>query len=262
MLNSQGPGKIDWCDWSWNPITGCLYKCSYCYMRAMENRFKNDCMKPKVHLDRLDDIAKSRKLKPGDKIFVSSSGDMFGDWVSKEHIQRVLDIAKSRPDLVFLFLTKNPAKYGDFELPKNGWYGTTVDGLTETKYNLPILSAFVPKDRLKFVSFEPMKKRIFLSQTFRRSFKTLSWVIVGIDSTRGVEKPPKLWVREILDTAKSFIIPVWMKDSLDNEMVYGDLLKEIPPLSSLHNYSSIVGDNFGESPIVKHIKKLRNQEVR
>lgn len=32
--------KIDWCDSTWNPVTGCLHNCEYCYARAIANRFK------------------------------------------------------------------------------------------------------------------------------------------------------------------------------------------------------------------------------
>lgn len=31
--------KIDWCDSTWNPITGCYHKCAYCYARGITNRF-------------------------------------------------------------------------------------------------------------------------------------------------------------------------------------------------------------------------------
>lgn len=31
--------KIDWCDSSWNPVTGCLHGCEYCYARGIANRF-------------------------------------------------------------------------------------------------------------------------------------------------------------------------------------------------------------------------------
>lgn len=31
--------KIDWCDSTFNPITGCYHKCSYCYARGITNRF-------------------------------------------------------------------------------------------------------------------------------------------------------------------------------------------------------------------------------
>ena len=31
--------KIDWCDSSWNPVTGCLHGCEYCYARSIAKRF-------------------------------------------------------------------------------------------------------------------------------------------------------------------------------------------------------------------------------
>ena len=31
--------KIDWADATWNPVTGCLHGCAYCYARKIANRF-------------------------------------------------------------------------------------------------------------------------------------------------------------------------------------------------------------------------------
>ena len=31
--------KIDWCDATWNPVTGCLHGCKYCYARRIAERF-------------------------------------------------------------------------------------------------------------------------------------------------------------------------------------------------------------------------------
>ena len=31
--------KIDWCDSTWNPITGCRHGCPYCYAKDIANRF-------------------------------------------------------------------------------------------------------------------------------------------------------------------------------------------------------------------------------
>lgn len=31
--------KIDWCDSTWNPVTGCRYNCTYCYARKIAERF-------------------------------------------------------------------------------------------------------------------------------------------------------------------------------------------------------------------------------
>lgn len=35
MLNT----KIEWCDATWNPVTGCLHGCEYCYARRIAERF-------------------------------------------------------------------------------------------------------------------------------------------------------------------------------------------------------------------------------
>ena len=31
--------KIDWCESTWNPVTGCYHECPYCYARGIANRF-------------------------------------------------------------------------------------------------------------------------------------------------------------------------------------------------------------------------------
>lgn len=33
--------KIDWADASWNPVTGCLHGCEYCYARRIAERFRS-----------------------------------------------------------------------------------------------------------------------------------------------------------------------------------------------------------------------------
>jgi hypothetical protein len=42
-LNQQKTGEddnlIDWAKWTWNPITGCLHNCPYCYARDIAERF-------------------------------------------------------------------------------------------------------------------------------------------------------------------------------------------------------------------------------
>lgn len=31
--------KIDWCDASWNPVTGCRHDCEYCFAKKIAHRF-------------------------------------------------------------------------------------------------------------------------------------------------------------------------------------------------------------------------------
>lgn len=33
--------KIDWAEATWNPVTGCLHGCPYCYARRIANRFSS-----------------------------------------------------------------------------------------------------------------------------------------------------------------------------------------------------------------------------
>jgi len=36
MMNKSA---IDWCDFSWNPVTGCNFGCEYCYAQRQATRF-------------------------------------------------------------------------------------------------------------------------------------------------------------------------------------------------------------------------------
>ena len=38
-MNKQGKRKIEYLDFTWNPVTGCLHNCPYCYARKITNRF-------------------------------------------------------------------------------------------------------------------------------------------------------------------------------------------------------------------------------
>ncbi len=43
--------KIEWCDYTWNPITGCRHNCGYCYARRMVGRFAGDIRLNKMAKD-------------------------------------------------------------------------------------------------------------------------------------------------------------------------------------------------------------------
>lgn len=223
MLNKQGPGKIDWTDWTWNPISGCLHGCPYCYMLRMEKRFPG-IMEPKFKPEYLDRFQQTRKVKSGDKIFVGSSGDMLGSWVPKEWIHVFFHKAvRKRPDVIFQFLTKNPERYWEFDFRefKNCWFGTSVDGTDRTKNNLHCLVCSIDWQGIKFVSFEPLLNPIEIELDF---FRELDWIIIGADSTRGAKKPPDEWAADLIKQARRAHIPVWVKDNYG----YPETIKEFP----------------------------------
>lgn len=150
--------KIEWCDHTWNPITGCLHSCEYCYARLMAKRFAGDI--------RLNKMAKSDyrtvmaadesrelyvldkpmlnetgttlvypfgfeptlhryryntidTLKNGHNIFVGAMADVFGKWVPDEWIKEVIQECVKRPQHNYLFLTKNPDRYISLLLGEN-----------------------------------------------------------------------------------------------------------------------------------------------
>lgn len=213
-MNRQGKNKIDWCDYSWNPIGGCLHGCDYCYMHRMEKRFKG-IMTPKFYPSRLH---QPMNVKKPSLIFVSSSGDMWGRWVSFEWIDDVLDVCSVfAPWHMYQFLTKNPQRYSDFKCLENCWYGTTDGGTKRTRDNISCLISAVPESR-RFVSFEPLLNRIDPDLT------GIQWVIIGADSTRGAKKPPKEWADIIIKLAREQDIPVFVKDNYN----YPGRLKEMP----------------------------------
>jgi len=213
MLNKQGPGKIDYCDYTWNPISGyCWHECPYCYMRQRWKRFPDMAIQKFRH----DFLQDSFPRKPS-VIFVGSSSDMLGDWVPAWQIQSVLNVAGIHPGHTFLFLTKNPSRYKDFLIPENCWCGTTVDGTERTSRNCAILETLsVTK---KWVSVEPMIEKVHPKDVL-----FADWIVVGADSRRGENKPPMEWAEDIYCAAMCAGKSVWIKDNYQ----YHDVVKERP----------------------------------
>lgn len=228
-MNKQGKNSsIEWTDYSWNPITGCLHGCDYCYLKDMEHRFKNDIMIPGFHKKRLHEPMK--KAKPS-LIFVGSAADMWGEWSANININAVLDVCHEvAPWHTYQFLTKNPKRYANFKLPANGWYGTTWDGTFKTFDNINFLIESVSGIHNRFVSFEPLlcdwtNKP---SNVFRGiKWDELDWIIVGADSRPRAKKPPITMVVYLREKAKKYNIPIFIKDNYG----YPEQIKQMPNMA-------------------------------
>lgn len=299
---------------TWNPVTGCLHGCDYCYARKITNRFggsslealkshiaKNKLMakhgidmgdtevpkifeldkkifnitdidygfidpypygfEPTFHKYRL--IEPSKKIK-GNKIFVCSMADLFGEWVPDEWIEEVFKACEAAPRHKYLFLTKNPQRYGQlnskdhlynwsFAKP-NMWFGITVTGQKDLNRlrNLPYGHVNT------FISIEPMQEAIDLdfyipkretvckcsycghhSNHFRPkclncgksgyysgSFRKnpINWIIVGAQTGPGAVKPKPEWVQSIIDQCRSAGVPIFLKDNLN----WPEIIQEFP----------------------------------
>ena len=137
---------------TWNPITGCLHNCKYCWARKLaEGRLRKTTRKyaegfrPKFHPEEL-----GRRFRPNELVFVSDMGDMWGRWVPDEWILRVLEVARRHPKTTFLFLTKNPLRYvevleghGDV-FSGNMIFGATIETLDDSLYSAYEVSRACP----------------------------------------------------------------------------------------------------------------------
>lgn len=183
MNNQNKKGGIEWTDFTWSPITGCLHNCSYCYAKKIAMRFDGH-FKPTFHIKRLND----KMPKKPSKIFICSMADLFGDWVKKEWIEKVLIVAEKNPQHTFQFLTKNPKRYLEFIFPKNCWLGTTIE---KPEY-ADRMKPFLQIKNYKFVSIEPL-----LGDFTGVNFDLFDLVIIGADSNKGAVKPKKEWIKSI-----------------------------------------------------------------
>lgn len=233
--------KIDWCDSSWNPVTGCLHNCEYCYARSIANRFgfhANELdinerileeipisrgkkvpylfdFQPTLHKYRLDEYLH----KKGRNIFVCSMADLFGEWVPDSWIKKVMGGCQNAPQHNYLFLTKNPARYAELVarglLPKkdNMWYGFSC--------TRPGYTGWFNMGFHTFASIEPLLEPL--------EIPIVDWVIIGAETGRRKDKviPKREWIEDIVSQCAESDIPVFMKSSLSE--IWGEpLIQEFP----------------------------------
>jgi protein gp37 len=243
--------KIEWCDSTWNPVTGCLHNCTYCYARRIANRFGralyNETLieidepiqvlqekggwrycpypaqfKPTFHRYRLDEPI--RKTRPR-KIFVCSMADLFGDWVPDEWIQEVFETCKKAPQHKYLFLTKNPKRLCELanmdKLPadNNFWYGSTVTSKNSLRYPGRLTGN-------TFLSIEPLLEPL---DAGLGSFGNAKWIIIGAETGNRKDKivPKREWIENIVEAASITRIPIFMKNSL-KELMGDNFIQEWP----------------------------------
>ena len=223
--------NIEWAMWSWNPVTGCLHDCAYCYARDIANRFYPEGFQPSYHPDRLEAPANTNvPTAPrfyndtGYKnVFTCSMADLFGKWVPRRWIQSVIDATADNPQWDFLFLTKFPIRMAEFSYPPNVWLGTTVDKQhavirAESAFDKIKASGF---EGVCWLSCEPM-----LEQLTFTSLDMFDWVVMGgsSKSTQTPEyKPPFEDVIHLYQQARDSDCQVYMKTNL-----LGERIREYP----------------------------------
>ena len=234
--------KIEWVKnpdgtqgYTWNPITGCLNGCEYCYARklangrlrerylANRNTIPSDPLKnfaskefdpkyidpfyPRFWPERLLDIPFTEKPLG---IFPCDMSDLFGIGIPEFWTEKVFVTINMYPEHRFYLLTKQPQnliKWSPF--PDTCWVGVTVcaDGdATNAYYGLSHIEAVK-----RFASFEPLLGAITMKS--HRLLDVVDGVIIGAQTKP--YKPPKIeWLQEIVEAADKAGIPVFLKDNL------------------------------------------------
>lgn len=256
--------RIGWCESSWNPVTGCLHGCQYCYARGITKRFGGhqdldyfmateenpELKEQKLHvldkpLAKYDLEASAapypfyfeptlyryrldeyQKKKRSRIIFVCSMADLFGEWVPDEWIIEVFEACKKGPQHIYIFLTKNPKRYIDL----------CQKGILPQEDNFWFgSSATKPSDH--YAWFTDQKFHWFLSmEPLLEEFGEINpgaekpeWVIIGAETgkRKGKVIPRRAWIERLVDQCKQYGIPVFMKDSLTD--IWGtELIQEFP----------------------------------
>jgi len=227
--------SISWCDYSWNPVTGCSHagpECWNCwaegfmqrqsqredapeYMTDDEWTQENAEVVVDTHADRLrQPIEYDYPNGPG-KVFVVSMGDLFHRLVPREFVASVVAQARARPDQVFIFLTKRPGRAADLDLdwPPNAWVGTSVGSGPGGEY--PDTTHRIDQLRevdapLRWVSFEPL-----IEPVGDVDLTGIDWAVVGGESASDADRREMdhAWARDLLRQCRAQDVVYHFKQS-------------------------------------------------
>jgi len=238
--------KIEYGDYIFNPVIGCLRKCPYCWARGFarrfakiiankEYRFKNNIVSMDGILLELaplinqlkhfkptfleHNFAKEFPKKPS-MILVGFMTDI--NYWEKEWMKRVLDKIKQYQQHKFVFLSKEPLVTFDYIFPYNCILGYTITD----KLNRNIVRDFCRNRSNKtLLNIEPMHNKFVKIDL--KLMKYFDWIVVGAETGNCLSKiiPKREWIESIVNQARQYNIPIFLKDNL-KEIWGGKLIQE------------------------------------
>jgi len=227
--------KIEWCDATWNPTSGCTpisEGCQNCWAKRMSKRLAGRCgysaddpFRVTFHPDQL---TKPLHWKKPRRIAVSLMGDLLHDDVADAKIASVFAVMMRAYWHTFLVLTKRPERMaevmprlhllstrqfvnfweytepvGPWPLP-NIWLGTSVENQRTADERIPWLRKCPAS--MRFLSMEPL-----LGPVSRLPLNGIHCVIVGGESGPGARPMHPDWARSIRDQCQAAGVPFFFK---------------------------------------------------
>jgi len=234
--------KINWCDYTWNPITGCtkiMSGCKNCYAESIAKRFWGERKFTDVqfHPERLND-PKLRSKKPM-RIFVNSMSDLFHEKISFKIIENIYDLFFDRwicyPDITFMILTKRikrALEFYDWMHDKNRntafdnvWFGYSASTQRDLNVGIDYLQKIDAK--VRWLSLEPLVEPINILSILRGDIKTqrhdqffiskIKWVVVGSESGTRRRNFDNKWAESLIAQCKEVGVPIWIKQIWDKD---------------------------------------------
>jgi protein gp37 len=212
--------KIEWCDYTWNPFTGCTPVsdgCKNCYAAAMAKRFWGDRKFSDVRVNEKA-LRRDKFPTPDKSIFVCSMSDFFNvkNIPMEDHIYALKRIWQAQN--TFFILTKRSREmvhimgkaYEMYPPKDNIFLGITAEDHWNYTDRFPDLQKIKKMGYRTFLSFEPLLESV--DTAFGCYKKHLpDWVIVGQETGPKARTCKQWWVQDIIDDADKNGIPVFTK---------------------------------------------------
>jgi len=226
--------NISWCDYTWNPVTGCSHagpECWNCWAEGFMQRQAGRDDAPDYmttdewtqenaesivthHRDRLIDPHSYHYPEGPGRVFVVSMGDLFHRCVPEEFIAHVVHRARKHPECVWIFLTKRPRRAAELPVdwPENTIVGTSVGSgpggeYPDTTHRIDDLREV---DARRWISFEPLIEPIG-----DVDLSGIDWAVVGGENASDDERRDMehAWARDLLRQCREQEVAYHFKQS-------------------------------------------------
>lgn len=238
---------IEWTDYTWNPLGGCLHDCEWvmpsgevaeCYAKTVAERLATAAYPAgfRAHYYHPERLESPLKLTAPSRIFPDSMADLMGAWVPAEQIAAVFDVMRRAHWHSFQLLTKNAPRYRKIAnmIPANVWCGASTPpdhmfgrALTRDQQIAMLrttLEVFteLPKHLIKWLSVEPLSWDVsdIIAEALQKNDKAVNWLVIGA-ATNGntVYAPNQEHLDKLLSVADTYGTGVFFKGNLDRNMV-------------------------------------------